>query len=325
MMKSRRSGLIFLLLIVLTSTQAQQVSMTQVVDFGENPGQLQMLWYLPKKTQKPMPLVVVLHGCTQTGEDVTTHSGWNKLADSLGFAIIYPQTGPYNNVSRCFNWFKPEDVSGRRGESASIKNMIDFLLTKEEIDEKRIFITGLSAGGAMAVAMMAQYPETFAAGAVFTGGAYGLATGAVEASRAMRAKVNKTPDEWGNLVRAQNPGYSEQFPRISIFQGLKDKTVNPVNAQHLVAQWTNLHRAQLLSPIADNTCAGHKFVQCSSYANVKGETVVRLYLFDNLGHAVSIDPGLEINKGGKVGKYFRDTGFHSTWQCAVDFGLTEKR
>jgi poly(3-hydroxybutyrate) depolymerase len=90
MMKSRRSGLIFLLLIVLTSTQAQQVSMTQVVDFGENPGQLQMLWYLPKKTQKPMPLVVVLHGCTQTGEDVTTHSGWNKLADSLGICNNLP-------------------------------------------------------------------------------------------------------------------------------------------------------------------------------------------------------------------------------------------
>jgi len=311
--------------LIFVSMRAQQVSMTQVVDFGENPGQLQMLWYLPKVAEKPMPLVVVLHGCTQTGEDVTIHSGWNKLADSLGFAVIYPQTGPFNNVSRCFNWFKPEDVSGRRGESASIKSMIDYLLAMSLIDEKRVFITGLSAGGAMAVAMMAQYPETFAAGAILTGGAYGLASNAVEASRAMRGKVTKTPEEWGSIVRAQNPDFKGDYPRISIFQGLKDKTVNPVNAQHLVSQWTNLHSAQLLSPLADSTCAGHKYIQCSTWANAKGETVIRLYLFDNLGHAVSIDPGLEINKGGKVGKYFRDTGFHSTWQCAVDFGLTEKR
>jgi len=323
MMIDLKIGLVCLFWIAFTSLHGQQVSMTQVVDFGENPGQLQMLWYVPKSAIKPMPLVVVLHGCTQTGEDVTTHSGWNKLSDSLGFAIIYPQTGPYNNVSRCFNWFKTEDISGKRGESASIKSMIDYLLAKENIDEKKIFITGLSAGGAMAVAMMAQYPETFAAGAILTGGAYGLASGAAQAAKAMRGKVTRTAEEWGSLVRAENPDYKGVYPRISVFQGLKDKTVNPINAQHLVDQWTNLHNAQQLSPLSDSTCVNHKYMQCSSWANSAGKTVVKLYLFNNLGHAVAIDPGLEIDKGGKVGKYFRDMGFHSTWQCAVDFGLTK--
>jgi poly(hydroxyalkanoate) depolymerase family esterase len=300
---------------------AQATSLTQVIDFGHNPGKLQMLWYKPQVAEKHMPLVVVLHGCTQTGEDVTSHAGWNKMADSLGFALLYPQTGPFNNISRCFNWFKPEHTTGKAGESASIKNMIDYLINQGEIDSSKVFITGLSAGGAMAVAMLAQFPETFKAGAVFTGAAYGIALNAKDASRAMRGKIQKTPEEWGELVKNQNLNYTGKYPRISVYQGLKDGTVNPENAHQIVSQWAFLHQAKQIAN--DGLCANNKNVACSAWANSKGETVVKLYLFANLGHAISIDPGTEINRGGKVGRYFKDTGFHSTWQCVQDFGLTK--
>jgi feruloyl esterase len=300
---------------------AQPKSLTQVVDFGQNPGKLQMLWYKPPVAKKSLPLIVVLHGCTQTGEDVTAHSGWNRIADSLGIALLYPQTGPFNNISRCFNWFKPEHTTGKAGESASIKNMIDYLISIGEVDSGQVFITGLSAGGAMAVAMLAQFPETFKAGAIFTGAAYGMATNAKDASRAMRGKILKTPEEWGQLVKDENPDYTGEYPRIAVYQGLKDGTVNPENANQIILQWTYLHQAKKI--VDDGVCAAYKNVQCNAWANSKGETVVKLYLFDNLGHAISINPGAEINRGGKVGRYFKDTGFHSTWQCVVDFGLTK--
>lgn len=302
---------------------SQATSLIQVIDFGDNPGKLQMLWYKPPFTGKSVPLVVVLHGCTQTGEDVTSHAGWNKMADSLGFALLYPQTGPFNNISRCFNWFKPEHTTGKKGESASIKNMIDFLIFNGEVDSSQVFITGLSAGGAMAIAMLAQFPETFVAGAVFTGAAYGMALNAKDASKAMRGKIQKTPVEWGQLVKNQNPNFTRKYPRIYVYQGLKDKTVNPENAHQIVSQWVFLHQAKKV--VSNGVCTNHKYMECSAWANSKGETVVKLFLFENLGHAISIDPGVEINRGGKVGRYFKDTGFHSTWQCVHDFGLVKTK
>jgi poly(3-hydroxybutyrate) depolymerase len=84
-----------------------------------------------------------------------------------------------------------------------------------------------------------------------------------------------------------------------------------------------VHQAKEI--VNDGACASHKNVQCSAWANSKGEAVVKLYLFDNLGHAISIDPGAEKNRGGKVGRYFKDTGFHSTWQCVVDYGLADTK
>ncbi|TIL83807.1 MAG: PHB depolymerase family esterase, partial [Mesorhizobium sp.] len=111
------------------------------------------------------PLVVVLHGCTQTAAGYDDGSGWSQLADQEGFTLLFPEQQRANNPNLCFNWFVPGDTKRNGGEALSIRQMIGAVVVEYGLDRKRIFITGLSAGGAMTSVMLACYPEVFAGGA----------------------------------------------------------------------------------------------------------------------------------------------------------------
>lgn len=133
-------------------------------NFGSNPGALQARYHLPADLSCGAPLVVVLHGCTQNAAGYDHHSGWSQLADEAGFALLYPEQQRANNPNLCFNWFLPTDTARDRGEVFSIRQMIETMVVNHGLDRKRVFVTGLSAGGAMAAAMLATYPEVFAGG-----------------------------------------------------------------------------------------------------------------------------------------------------------------
>src|SRR5205085_237846 len=139
--------------------------MAEVRGFGFNPGGLRMLAHVPKDLARGAPLVVVLHGCTQGAGGYAHAAGWLTLADRLGFAILAPEQVAANNPNRCFNWFEPGAVARGSGEAASIHAMVEHMLRSHKLDPERVFITGLSAGGAMTAALPAAYPETFAPGA----------------------------------------------------------------------------------------------------------------------------------------------------------------
>jgi poly(3-hydroxybutyrate) depolymerase len=134
----------------------------EVAAFGANPGNLRMLEYVPATLAEKPALLVVLHGCTQTAAGYDHGAGWTELADRHGFALMFPEQKPENNPQRCFTWFEPADVRSDGGEAASIRQMITRMAAAHDVDRARIFITGLSAGGAMASAMLAAYPEVFA-------------------------------------------------------------------------------------------------------------------------------------------------------------------
>ncbi len=131
--------------------------------FGPNPGALAAKFHVPNGLEEGAPLVVVLHGCTQTAAGYDYHSGWSRLADEAGFALLFPEQQRANNPNLCFNWFLPGDARRGSGEALSIRQMIETMVATHGLDRTRIFITGLSAGGAMASAMLASYPEVFAA------------------------------------------------------------------------------------------------------------------------------------------------------------------
>src|SRR6056297_3528506 len=155
------ASIFILLLFVLGSVQskAQDTGLQQTEDFGSNPGNLLMYSYTPPQLSKGNhPLVIVLHGCTQSAAEVAEQTGWNKLADSLGFFVLYPQTKFGNNVSKCFRWFSEKDIASNEGECGSIHQMTNYFMEQFPVDSNRVFITGVSAGGAMAVAMLARYP-----------------------------------------------------------------------------------------------------------------------------------------------------------------------
>ena len=134
----------------------------EVHGFGANPGNLRMFSHLPARLEADPALVVVLHGCTQTAAGYDHGAGWSTLADRYGFALLLPEQQPSNNPNGCFNWFQTGDIERGRGEALSIRQMVEKIVVDQGIDRRRVFITGLSAGGAMTSVMLACYPEVFA-------------------------------------------------------------------------------------------------------------------------------------------------------------------
>ncbi|WP_426387881.1 extracellular catalytic domain type 1 short-chain-length polyhydroxyalkanoate depolymerase [Sphingobium sp. R-21] len=140
--------------------------LTCLREFGSNPGALRAKYYVPERLSAAAPLVVVLHGCTQTASGYDRGSGWSQLADEYGFALLFPEQQRSNNPNLCFNWFLPSDSKRDSGEALSVRQMIGEMVETYDIDQSRIFMTGLSAGGAMASIMLASYPELLAGGAI---------------------------------------------------------------------------------------------------------------------------------------------------------------
>jgi len=319
-----RIFLAFALLGVSDTLTAQaNDSLRHVHHFGQNPGNLAMYVYgnATRNVSGLKPLVVVLHGCGQTAADVAKLTGWNKLAAINDFMVLYPQQRAWNNISTCFNWFRKKDIEKGKGECESIYQAIRYMIHSYPIDSSRIFITGLSAGAAMSVVMMATHPEQFKCGAIFAGGAYKIADHAFESVGAMLGTKKMEKDELVRLVKEQNPGYPGAYPSMIIYQGLDDLVVNHRNARLLIEQWTGLYG---FDDVPDKT--EHSFMQVNDISRMEftdstGIPVVIYYEVKNLGHRVLIDPGEGPGQGGEAGTYGADRNFHSTWQTAKDFGI----
>jgi poly(hydroxyalkanoate) depolymerase family esterase len=203
--------------------------LSTLAEFGSNPGALRSRFYLPENLSDDAPLVIVLHGGTQNAALYDYHSGWSRLADQASFALLYPEQQRANNPNLCFNWFLPGDAQRDHGEALSIRQMIETFATAHNLDRKRIFITGLSAGGAMAAVMLATYPDVFTAGAIIAGLPYGSANTVAEAFDRMRGHGCPSERSLQQHLRDAS-GHSGTWPRISIWQGSADKMRIPTKA-----------------------------------------------------------------------------------------------
>jgi len=174
-----------------------------VHEFGSNPGNLRMFTYLPPQHAANPPLVVVLHGCTQTAAGYDYGAGWSTLADRYGFALLLPEQQRSNNPNGCFKWFLPDDSRRARGEALSIRQMIETFVMDKKIDRDRVFITGLSAGGAMTSVMLACYPEVFAGGAIIAGLPYGAASNVQQAFESMFQSPSRSARDAALSARAR--------------------------------------------------------------------------------------------------------------------------
>ncbi len=216
--------------------------LTQVADFGSNPGRLAMFVHLPPKLATGAPLIVLLHGCGQTATTFAADTGWMTLADRLGVPLLLPEQSGENNRGRCFNWFQPLHVRRGFGESQSIREMVATAIQLFACDPDQVFIAGLSAGGAMTAALLAAYPDVFAAGAVVAGLPVGAASSTTEAlARMAEAGPARSREDWAEQVRGLAPAaYAGRWPRVSIWQGSSDDVVDPGNAKLLAEQWSAL-------------------------------------------------------------------------------------
>lgn len=293
----------------------------EIQKFGHNPGNLELFAYL--SPTKNRPLVVILHGCSQSAKNAVEMSGWDKLSQELDLNILAPQQRFSNNSGRCFNWFIKEDNSLNNGEARSIFEMINHLQAVQQIDRNQVFITGFSAGGQMAVSMLVLYPNMFEAGAVFACGPFGTAEKPSEALNAMKGKHGLSNDELVQKVIDINPTYDTSFPRLAVYQGQKDDIVHPELANHLVNQWLGMEKQSTFSTSVVEQLNGIDGIQCTSYTNQLNIPYVKLYKLDEFGHQLAVDPGEEVFHGGRIGVYGKDLNFWSARQVAVDFGLLE--
>ncbi|MEW5848938.1 MAG: PHB depolymerase family esterase [Myxococcota bacterium] len=295
----------------------QASSMELVADFGANPGDLLMYRHVPAEASSPMPLVLVLHGCSQTGPAYAEATGWVELANRHKFALVVAEQKTTNNQSRCFNWFEDADITRDQGEALSLRNMVAHMKTTAGIDDGRVFVTGLSAGGAMTAVMLALYPDVFAAGAVIAGVPYRCGVGLSQAFSCMNGGGGtRTAEDWGTLVRNAT-SHTGPWPRVSIWHGSSDTTVRPVNADHLAQQWTNLH-GEPETPDDEQTDGNET---TASWTRADGQTVVEKHVINGMGHGTPVDPGTGESQCGTATAYVLDVDICSSLEIARFFGL----
>lgn len=292
-------------------------SLVQVSSFGANPGALSMFTYTPAGLGSDRPLVVALHGCTQSASDYYAHSGWPELADRWKFEVVFPQQSTANSQQKCFNWFLTGDDTRGNGEAASIKAMVDQATSDHGSDRSRVFITGLSAGGGMTADLLAAYPDVFAAGSINSGLPAQCATSLTQATNCQQNDQKLTPAQWASKVTAQYAGYKGHYPRVAIWQGSADYIVYPVNGTELRDQWTAVHG---LSQTATSTQSLPGQTTLSSYADASGTVQVQYYSVAGMGHGTPVDPGTGPTQCGSTGAYFL-AGICSSYYAGRFFGL----
>jgi poly(hydroxyalkanoate) depolymerase family esterase len=288
----------------------------EVCEFGSNPGALHMFKYVPARRNSA--LVVVLHGCGQTAASYDLGAGWSTLADRYGFVLLLPQQQISNNPSNAFNWFLPGDTERGKGEARSIRQMIQTMVVEHGIDRRRVFITGLSAGGAMACVMLATYPELFAAGAVIAGLPFGTATTVNEALESMVHVRARSAREWGDLVRAASP-HRGPWPRLSVWHGGADAVVKRENADQIVKQWIDVHGLDHQPPL-EETVDGYPR---RAWRNRMGADVIEFYVIPGMAHGAPLATGSAEKHCGVPGPFLLDVGISSSYHIARFWGLTK--
>lgn len=258
---------------------------TEVKAFGSNPGELRMLAYAPARLAAARPLVVLLHGCGQDAARFAADSGWLALARQHRLAMVMPEQGSRNNRGRCFNWFLADDARRGSGEAMSIRQMVRLALKRFRSDPRRVFIAGFSAGGGMAAAMLAAYPAVFAGGGVVAGMPVGSARTELQALLRMR----RAHPLWSGRylaagIRAGLPTRaSSAWPRLAVWQGGRDRVVNPDNAVALATQWSDLHGWGAAPTTTEQVAQG---ISRSAWGRA-GRPAVELWSLDDLGHTAS--------------------------------------
>ena len=226
------------------------------------------------------PLLVALHGCTQNAVDFAEGTRFDAIADRYGAIVVYPEQTDRANARRCWNWFLPENQSRERGEPAAILAVVEEIVERLNVDRSRIFVTGLSAGAAMAAILAEQSPDVFAGVGLMAGIALHASHDVRTAYSAMRGEPDA--DALRSLLRANDAAAFERL-RVIIWTGARDRTVAPANAQLLAKQFLQL----LHVPVdpAEPTVVDDGLL--SQWRDARGTVRVVLRTIEDLGHAWS--------------------------------------
>jgi poly(hydroxyalkanoate) depolymerase family esterase len=234
------------------------------------------------------PLVVMLHGCTQNPDDFAAGTHMNVLAEEHAFLVAYPAQAQNANMSKCWNWFETADQQRGRGEPSLIAGITRQIVDEYDVDADRVYIAGMSAGGAMAAIMGEAYPDLYAAVGVHSGLAPGAAHDLSSAFTAMRGG-----SAGGAVPSRRVSGESAQTVPTIVFHGDRDTTVHPRNGDQLIAHFANTggqaikEAPALRARVRQGQVPGGHSYTCSTYHDASDHAVVERWTVNGLGHAWS--------------------------------------
>ena len=244
-----------------------------------------------------VPMVVMLHGCTQTPADSAAGTAWNPLADQQAFIVVYPEQTFEDNPLSCWDWFLPEHQVRGSGEAGVIGGITQQVIaddTRWNVDPARVYLAGMSAGGAMAVLLGASYPDLYAAVAVHSGLEYQAATDAAAARPAM-TDGGPDPVRQGQAAFDAMDRHGRSVPSI-VFHGTADSVVNPINGDQVVRQWMETNRLASNKAYQPDSSQPTKMIN----GQIPG------------GHAYTVSTW-DDNRGNEIQEYWRITDMDHAW------------
>jgi poly(hydroxyalkanoate) depolymerase family esterase len=267
--------------------------------------------YIPAgyNKERKLPLIVMLHGCTQNPDDFAAGTRMNQLAGQQPALVLYPEQSSAANPSVCWNWFQPADQQRDQGEPAIIAGMTRQISEDYALDRNRIYVAGLSAGGAMAAILARTYPDIYAAAGIHSGLAYGAAHSLVSALGAMK-QGGKQRDLKSALTLSPS-GLPQHIVPTIVLHGELDTTVHPLNGDQIIAQNMNMLGRQPLHAGTHNerVTGGHAYTR-TLYTDNAGHTLLEQWLIHGAGHAWS---------GGGSDGSFTDPRGPDASQAMLDF------
>lgn len=280
-----------------SSSSSREAAGSQFLSGTSSDGRSYKLYVPSSYAGSALPLVVMLHGCTQTPDDFATGTRMNTLAESQGFLALYPQQQQSDNSSECWNWFRPGDQTRGAGEPASIVGVIDHAAATYQIDAKHTYALGISAGAAMAVILGATYPERFAAIASGEGLEYEAATSMASAYSA-ETQGGPSPTMQGQLAY-EAMSTNARIVRTFVVAGSADTTVKPLNGEQTISQWAQANDLASdgldddnIDDIAEMTTdaqvsGGHAYTLSTYDDATTGQVVMQKLVVTGMSHAWS--------------------------------------
>jgi len=280
--------LVFAGLTLVALRPAHAATLTEVSNFGTNPGNMRMHVYVPDARPANPAIVVAMHGCGGSGPGFYSGSEFATLADRHGFVVIYPTATQQAGFGNCFDTWS--DAARRRGggsDPVSIVSMVTYVQRQFGGDPNRVFATGSSSGGMMTNEMLALYPDVFKAGAAFMGVPFACFANAADyppgTSRCTGGSMNRTPQQWGDAVRQAYPGYTGPRPRVQLWHGTNDTLVPYSLLQEEIEQWTDVFGLSQTPTATDTPQAGWNRRR---YADTAGTVQVEAYSIQGAGHSL---------------------------------------
>jgi acetylxylan esterase len=281
--------------VLLGAPPAAAASLQEVTNFGANPSGLRMFVYVPDTVAAHPAIVVAVHYCHGDGPAFFNGSDFGRLADQYGFIVIFPSVTQASDG--CFDVATSATLTHNGGsDSLGIVSMVNYVEQHNNGDASRVYATGVSSGAMMTNVLLGAYPDVFKAGSAFAGVPFGCFAVNPDALRWSTAcatgTVTHTPQEWGDLARAAYPGYSGARPRMQLWHGTADTTLNYVNFGEEIKQWTNVLGVSQTPTSTDTPQAGWTRTR---YANGSGTVLVEATSMQGVGHNLPVQAAAAIH------------------------------